>query len=438
MSDDAPSSEPSSKDPVLMPASPPYAAQHEPPWAEQWPPPSSPPPPVAPPPITGWPPPHPAGGPRRTSPRTVVAVVALLALLCAALGYGVGNSLAHSGSTTSAATAGSASTASSPDAGSSTPALPSPSTNGSQSGTLSASDIAQKVDTAIVDINVTFPSGRGAGTGMVLTSNGLVLTNNHVIANATKISVQSVTTDDSWNATVLGYSITDDVALLQLQGASGLTAITVGNSDQVTIGQHVVALGNALGQGGAPSISEGNVTQLNQSIDVSDEDGSSSTLSGLIETSARLQPGDSGGPLVDTSGSVIGMDAAATTSRRGRTSNDSFAIPINTALDVAHQIQSGQGTTRIHVGERGLLGVQANDGQSATVGQVEPDSPAANAGLAAGDTITSVDGHPVSSVDDIVAALDSHHPGDSVTVTWVDTSGQQHTANVKLIAGPPA
>jgi S1-C subfamily serine protease len=289
-----------------------------------------------------------------------------------------------------------------------------------------------------VDINVTFTSGRGAGTGMVLTSDGLVLTNNHVIADATKIQVQSVTSNDSWSATVLGYDITDDVALLQLQDASGLTAINVGNSDDVTAGEHVVALGNALGQGGDPAVAQGSVTQLDQSIDVSNEDGTSSTLSGLIETTARLQPGDSGGPLVDSSGLVIGMDAAATTSQRGRTTNDSFAIPINTALDVAKQIESGQGTTRIHVGERGLLGVQSADGQSATVAAVEQDSPAADAGMTAGDTITEVDGHSISAVNDIVAALDAHHPGDSVSVTWVDGSGQQHQANVKLIAGPPA
>jgi S1-C subfamily serine protease len=285
---------------------------------------------------------------------------------------------------------------------------------------------------------VTFSSGRGAGTGIVLTSNGLVLTNNHVIADATKIEVDSVSSGDSWNATVLGYDIADDVALLQLQGASGLTAVSVGDSDQVRTGQQVVALGNALGQGGAPAVADGTVTDLNQSIDVSNEDGSTSTLSGLIETSARLQPGDSGGPLVDTQGLVIGMDAAATTSRHGRTTNDSFAIPINSALDIAHQIQSGQGTTRIHVGERALLGVQAGNGQAATVAQVEPDSPAANAGLAPGDTITSIDGQSVSSVNDIIAALDSHHPGDSVTVTWQDGSGQRHQASVKLIAGPPA
>ncbi len=273
---------------------------------------------------------------------------------------------------------------------------------------------------------------------MVLTSNGLVLTNNHVIANATKIEVQSVSTDDTWTASVLGYDVTDDVALLQLQSASGLATVSVGDSDSVATGARVVALGNALGKGGTPAVAEGTVTQLDQSIDVSNEDGTTSTLAGLIETTARLQPGDSGGPLVDASGDVIGMDAAATTSRQGRTSNDSFAIPINHALDVARQIENGQGSEQIHVGERGLLGVQAADGQSATIGGVEAGSPADKAGLTAGDTITSVDGAPVQSVNDIISALDSHHPGDSVKVSWVDSSGQRHQATVKLVSGPPA
>jgi S1-C subfamily serine protease len=367
-------------------------------------------------------------------------VVVALALLCAAVGYGVGSSLAHNGTKTSPSAqtspTGSAGSAGSSD---SLPAVPSPSTNGAPSGsTLSNDDIAQKVDPAIVDINVTFTQGSGAGTGMVLTSSGLVLTNNHVIADATKIEAQSVTTGDTWTAKVLGYDITDDVALLQLDGASGLPKVSVGNSDNVQVGDRVVALGNALGQGGAPAVSPGTVRQLDQSIDVANEDGTSSTLSGLIETSARLQPGDSGGPLVDTSGSVIGMDAAATTSRRGGTANDSYAIPINTALDIAHQIENGQGSAKIHVGERGLLGIQSNDGRSATVAAVEPDSPADKAGISAGDTITSIDGTAVRTVNDVVSALDTHHPGDTVKVTWVDGNGNSHQASLELIAGPPA
>jgi S1-C subfamily serine protease len=465
-------------DPVVMPQSPPYMQQEQPPyaqqqqqppyappgqpqqpWVGQWPPPSPPPPPsIAAPPVAPPPPgPPPVGGPNWTpqppephknSARTAAVVALVLALVCAAAGYGIGASVAHdrssrasasAPSTTSSDSSGSSDSSSSSDT--SSQALPSPSTgsgNNSSKGNVSASDIADKVDPSIVDINVTFTSGSGAGTGIVLTSDGLVLTNNHVIANATKIEAESVTTGDTWSANVLGYDITDDVALIQLQHASGLKAASVGDSDNVQTGDAVVALGNALGQGGAPAVAQGQVSQLDQSIEVNDEDGSTSTLAGLIETTARLQPGDSGGPLVDSSGLVIGMDAAATTSQRGRTTNDSYAIPINTALDIAHKIQSGQESAKIHVGDRGLLGVESQDGTSATIAGVESGSPAETAGLQSGDTITAIDGNAVHTVEDIIAALDSHHPGDSVQVTWVDTSGQRHGASIKLIAGPPA
>ena len=165
----------------------------------------------------------------------------------------------------------------------------------------------------------------------------------------------------------------------------------------------MVALGNALGKGGTPAVAEGAVTQLDQSIDVSNEDGTTSTLAGLIETTARLQPGDSGGPLVD---------AVRRRHRHGCRGDDVEAgahvqrfvrHPHNHALDVARQIENGQGSEQIHVGERGLLGVQAADGQSATIGGVEAGSPADKAGLTAGDTITSVDGAPVQSVNDIIS-----------------------------------
>lgn len=460
MNDDAPHSTPT--DPAVMPPSPPYAREPEPPWGEPsapsppptagpptagpptagpptaWQPPASPPWNGWPPPPTGWPPPtdwpprSPTPPPRRSA-SVVVVLVAVLALVAGAIGMGLGASLVGSGSGATATRSPFAST----DTSSSAQALPTPNTD-SNGPALSSPDIAAKVDPAIVDINVTFTVGNGAGTGMVLTSTGIVLTNNHVIANATKIDVETALGGRHFDAAVLGYDIADDVALLQLKDASGLPAVSVSDSSAVATGDRVVALGNALGHGGTPAVAEGDVRSLNQSIDVSNDDGSTSRLSGLIETSARLQPGDSGGPLVDESGDVIGMDVAATTSSRGRTTNDSFAIPINTALDVARRIESGQSSARIHVGERALLGVQANGSGRPTVASVEPGSPAEGAGLAAGDTITSVDGTQVSSVDDLVAALDPHHPGDSVSVTWLDPSGHEHTETIELISGPPA
>ena len=346
-------------------------------------PPTPPGPPAPPmPPFGAWPPPPSAAQPptktTHTS-RTLVALAVLVALLSSGIGVAIGASLAHSTPKTATASAlapSDSSNGTSSDSGSSSalPGLPSPSTNSSSNGA-SASDIEKNVDKSIVDINVTFTEGSGAGTGIVLTSSGLVLTNNHVIANATKVEVQSVTTGDTWTAKVLGYDITDDVALIQLQNASGLTPVSVGDSDNVKSGDQVIALGNALGQGGSPSVSQGAVADVNQSIDVQNEDGSTSNLSGLIETSARLEPGDSGGPLVDaSSGLVIGMDAAATTSQHGRTTNDSYAIPINTALNVARQIETGHESDKIHVGERALLGVQVQ-GDQPVVAAVQQGSP---------------------------------------------------------------
>jgi S1-C subfamily serine protease len=200
----------------------------------------------------------------------------------------------------------------------------------------------------------------------------------------------------------------------------------------------IVALGNALGRGGTPAIAEGTVTALDQTIKAGDVGGPSQTLTGLIEISAPLVPGDSGGPVVNTSGQVVGMNVAASPQNGRRNSSDSFAIPINSALDIAHQIQAGQSSTNVHIGARALLGVQVAQGDGATVAAVQPGSPADGAGLTAGDVIVSVGNKTISSVDDLPTALDSYHPGDAVSIGWVDTNGQHHTATVKLIAGPPA
>ncbi len=437
-----------------FPDSPPVAPTAQPPWAPiapaptQWAPPSSgpgfpPQPPYQPPapPVgggtAGWPPYAPPPGPAPRSPlkapdRRAAVLVAAMIVLAALVGLVAGAALAPD-----RASHASPSTASA-DRSATTDTLPTPSTGSASAPALTTDQIAAKVDPAIVDLFVTFTQGSGAGTGIVLTSSGLVLTNNHVIANSTKIEADLVGTDKKFAGTVLGYDVTDDVALVQLQDASGLPTVTVGDSKSVNPGDDVVALGNALGKGGTPAVAEGQVTQLDQSIDVVNDDGTTATLSGLIETSARLQPGDSGGPLVDRQGEVIGMDAAASTNRRGATTNDSYAIPIDTALDIAHKIQAGESTNEIHVGDRALLGVQVQDARRPTIQSVEPGSPAEKAGMASGDTITSIDGKNVQTLDDIRAALDSHHPGDDVTVTWVDSGGQSHSASLTLIAGPPA
>jgi S1-C subfamily serine protease len=299
------------------------------------------------------------------------------------------------------------------------------------------------VDAAIVDINTTLGGGASAaGTGMVLTPSGEVLTNNHVIFGALSISVQLTSTGASYSARVVGYDLARDVAVLQLAGASGLATIPIGDSSTVQVGDSVTALGNALGRGGAPASAPGTVTALNQSISASDESGTQApeSLAGMIQIDAAIKPGDSGGPLLDSGGKVIGMDTAASGGRQWQQTGamEAFAIPINTALSVARQIVKSPSGAQTASG--GFLGVQVVDSTSpagALVEGIQPGSPAAATGLGSGDVITSIGGTTVDSVLTLQNILKNHHAGDRVVVTWVTASGQQQRATVTLAAGTP-
>jgi S1-C subfamily serine protease len=258
----------------------------------------------------------------------------------------------------------------------------------------------------------------------------------------------------------------------------------MGNSANVSVGQDVVGVGNAGGTGGTPSAAGGTVTALNQSITASDEgDGTSEQLTGLIQTNADIQPGDSGGALVNTQGQVIGVDTAASAGYsfqfNGQSQgNQGFAIPIGTALSIAHQIAAGQGSSTIHIGATAFLGVEispsgstgSNSGNSgfggggfggffgnsgntgnsgsgnsgsgtqatgAAVAGVVTNGPAQEAGLAQGDVITSLGGKSIGSADALTRAMAIYHPGDKVQVGWTDANGQTHTATVTLSSGPP-
>jgi S1-C subfamily serine protease len=336
------------------------------------------------------------------------------------------------------------------------PVLPAPGTGsgGSGNGTPSAGSgaspgaaaIATNLNASIVDVNTVlgYQNGSGAGTGMILSASGEILTNNHVIDSATSISVTLVSTGRRYNATVVGTDPTEDIAVLQLTGASGLTPIRTGNSSGVAIGDAVVAIGNALGAGGTPAAVAGTVEGINKTITASDTGGANAeTLNGLIEMNAPIQPGDSGGPLVNSAGDVIGMNTAASAGRRFQTAATvGFAIPINKALDVASQIESGRASATIHLGLPGFLGVaisssaSTQSGTGAVVARVQPTSPAANTGLSPGDTITSIDGQAVASAQGLSALTRSHHPGDRVRVAWIDSAGAAHQATVTLATGP--
>ena len=287
----------------------------------------------------------------------------------------------------------------------------------------------------VVDIDVVLGgTQRAAGTGMILTSDGEVLTNRHVVEGETSISVTVTATGDTYSARVVGISTTTDVAVVKLVNASGLATVKTASGD-VQLGDDVVGVGNAGGTGGTPSAAAGSVTGVDQSITASDGNGGSSEqLTGLIETDADIQPGDSGGPLLNASNEVVGMDTAG--SDQGA---DGYAIPIGTALGVARQIEAAGAGTQAGAGagssassaSHAYLGVQVEDGaDGALVAGVVEGSPAAAAGLVAGDTITSVAGHPVSGVADLSTVMSSVSAGHPVEVDWVGQEGATHSARI--------
>jgi len=249
---------------------------------------------------------------------------------------------------------------------------------------------------------------------------------------------------------VEGYDASHDIAVLQLQGASGLAAAALGDSSHVQAGQKVVAMGNAGGKGGAPSVATGRVTGLDQSITASDGSaGTAEQLQGLIRTNAGIQPGDSGGPLINTKGQVIGINTAASANSGNQvssaTATQAFTIPINEATAIASQINAGRSSASVHIGATAFLGLAFTSAGGASgfpaspgaeVGGVLPGSAAAKAGLTAGDEITSLGGQAATSPSQIRSVLTAHHPGDKIGITWTDQSAGQHSATVVLAAGP--
>ncbi|MFC4242472.1 S1C family serine protease [Gryllotalpicola reticulitermitis] len=379
---------------------------------------------------------------------------------------------------------------------------------GSQSGSQSGSSASGASETdatsaesrgvVLINTELSYENEEAAGTGMILTSNGEVLTNNHVIEGSTTVQVQVVSTGKTYTAKVVGDDPTDDVAVLQLQNASGLTTAKVDSSANVKTSDKVTGVGNA--EGGEKLVAApGSVTGLNKSITTEAEDTvASESLHGLIETDAGIQPGDSGGPLYNAAGKIVGMDTAAASG--GPT--DGYAIPISSALSIAKQIESGDSSSKIELGYPAFLGVElptdassgssssgsgdgsgfnggygfgdgsgsgfgggsgegqlgggdsqfgdgSSDGGSSTgsagstvsgaqIAGVTAGGPAEQAGLAAGDTITAVGGTSVSSTTALQTAIKGYQPGDKVSVTWTDTSGQSHTATLTLTTGPAA
>ena len=301
-------------------------------------------------------------------------------------------------------------------------------------------DVVAQVGPQLVNISTKFGYNNavGAGTGIVIDPAGVVLTNNHVISGATDISAFAVANGQNYAADVVGYSRTADVAVLQLRGGGGLPSANIGGG--VGVGDPVVALGNAGGQGGMPTAVAGRVVALNQTVNATDTlTGANESLGGLIQASAAIRPGDSGGPMVNDAGQVIGMNTAATDNYK-MSGGQGFAIPIGTAMGVAGQIRSGGGSNTVHIGPTAFLGlgVTDNGGNGARVERVVGTGPASGAGISPGDIITGIDNVPINGATAITDVLVPHHPGDTIAVHWRTRGGEDRTSNVTLADGPPA
>jgi S1-C subfamily serine protease len=304
---------------------------------------------------------------------------------------------------------------------------------------------AQQTGVVLIDTVLGYQSAEAAGTGVVLTSDGLVVTNNHVVEGATEITVTVGATGEQYPATVVGTDASADVAVLQLADASGLATASLDDDDAVAVGDAVTAVGNAQG-GGVLLAAGGTVTALDESITTQAEGVSAGErLTGLIQVDADVVSGDSGGPLLDDEGEVVGITTAASS---GSADITGYALPIGDVLDVVTQIVAGDDTDSIVLGYPAFLGVQLATtstglgsglaGGGARVAGVVEGTPAVDAGLTAGDTITAVDGTPAADGDALSAALATHAPGDVVTLTWTTAAGETRTATVTLAQGPAA
>ncbi len=387
------------------------------------------------------PPPPPAPPLNNTLWHRIAAAVVVAAVVAAAAGAGIGWSLAGTinSRTTTAQTSAQPTTQPSSRPGS--PLQPVPSTGGS----LNVDAIVAKVDPAIVDINTVVGSGQAAGTGMIITSDGEILTNNHVVDRSTSIQVTIAGRAQTYTAHVIGADRSADIAVIQVDGVSGLPTVSIASSSSVQVGDAIIALGNALGQGGTPNVSRGSITALDQTITASEGRGQSEQLSGMLQSDATIYPGDSGGPIVNSSGQVIGMITAGDVQGfRSSASNVNYAIASDTFISVVNQIRSGQPSADIIYGQTGYIGVTVQNIDAGIVAQlglsvssgalvvgVQSGSPAAGAGITRNSVITAVGGSQITSTDDLGSTLLAHKPGERISVTWVNQSGS-HTVTLTL------
>ncbi|WP_137723496.1 S1C family serine protease [Prescottella subtropica] len=365
--------------------------------------------------------PVPAAGPqhpRRVGRTAIVTGAIALALVSGGIG-GVVGSLATSngGGTTSVTNALDA---------------PKPSTsNVSAAPAGSIEAVAQKVVPSVVQIQVSGARGQGEGSGVILSSDGLIMTNNHVVSGGGPDGKLMVAFADGSTApaTLVGADPTSDIAVIKVDGKSGLTPIELGNSDDVQVGQQVVAIGSPLGLAG--TVTSGIISALDRPVSTSGEEGNQNTVIDALQTDAAINPGNSGGALVDMDGKLIGINTAiATAGGQGGSIGLGFAIPVDQARRIADELaKTGKAT-------QAIVGVQVSARDTTTGGaavvDVTPGGPADKAGIPKGVVITKVDDRIITTGDSLIAAIRSHAPGDKVQVTYKDPSGATKTVEAQL------
>ncbi|HEX5918296.1 MAG TPA: trypsin-like peptidase domain-containing protein [Nocardioides sp.] len=307
----------------------------------------------------------------------------------------------------------------------------------------SVESVAQKVLPSVVKIDVTTAQGQGSGSGIILTADGTILTNNHVVEGAESGSI-TVSFDDgtSAEAEVLGTDPLTDTAVIRAEGVSDLTPATIGKSANLGVGEGVVAIGSPFGLDA--TVTSGIVSALDRPVNVGSDDEGNSTTYPAIQTDAAINPGNSGGPLVDMTGAVVGINSSIRTaasqspygqSGAGGSIGLGFAIPIDEVMPIVDQMAAGETPTHARLGIQ-VGDPQTGDAAGAVVREVTPGSTADEAGLGAGSVITRVDDQRITGADSLVATIRSYRPGDTVSVTWTD-GGEEQSAELVLDSDAP-
>jgi putative serine protease PepD len=377
------------------------------------------------------PPPSPPPPPRRTG-RVVGAALLVGALAGGGAGLG-GAALYHENSDSSAA-----SSSTQPLRIGDTTSAGNGSSSASPSGVISQTTeaAAAKALPSVVKIYGTNPSESGSGSGIILTSNGQILTNNHVAELGTGGGKLSVSFNDgsTARATIVGRDPLTDLAVIQAQGVRGLQPATIGNSDALSVGEQVIAVGSPFGLDS--TVTTGVVSALNRPVTTQGVGANDpTTIFPAIQTDAAINPGNSGGPLIDDQGNVVGIDSAIRTDTSSMTGQGGsiglgFAIPINDAIPIVQQLRQHQTPTHALIGVE-VATSPATDKlglpDGALVEKVTPGGAGAAAGLNKGDVITKVDDTLVSDADSLIATIRSFRPGDSVTLTVMKSTQNGHT-----------